>query len=109
MMNYIGARIGLTFYLKPNWNKICQFDVSIFTIHDNILLLKLRELLSLSVFLRFGLLLHLKFDFVLNKFMQILKFSIKVTYSFRIGFGSLISYASFNKFKTNHLKLIVLH
>jgi hypothetical protein len=29
MMRYIGAQAGITFYLKPNWNKIREFDVSI--------------------------------------------------------------------------------
>ncbi|CAF3666325.1 unnamed protein product [Rotaria sp. Silwood1] len=60
-----GARVGITFYLKPNWNKIRQFDVWMAA-------------------------------------------ASQVTYSLGIAFGSIISYASFNKFKTNYFRMCML-
>ncbi|CAF2541459.1 unnamed protein product [Rotaria sp. Silwood2] len=56
-----GAANGISFYLKPNWNKVREFDVWIAA-------------------------------------------ASQVTFSLSVGFGSILGYASFNKFKSNYLR-----
>ena len=56
-----GASMGISFYLKPNWSKIREFDVWIAA-------------------------------------------ASQVTFSLSVAFGSILGYASFNKFKSNYLR-----
>ncbi|CAF1064259.1 unnamed protein product [Rotaria sordida] len=56
-----GAANGISFYLKPNWTKVREFDVWIAA-------------------------------------------ASQVTFSLSVGFGSILGYASFNKFKSNYLR-----
>ncbi|CAF4434579.1 unnamed protein product [Rotaria socialis] len=56
-----GAANGISFYLKPNWSKVREFEVWIAA-------------------------------------------ASQVTFSLSVGFGSILGYASFNKFKSNYLR-----
>ena len=74
----IGAATGIKFYLKPNWSKIREFDV--IGKHPMIYML----------------------TFILFKVW--IAAASQVTFSLSVAFGSILGYASFNKFKSNYLR-----
>ncbi|CAF1064494.1 unnamed protein product [Didymodactylos carnosus] len=71
-----GAKNGILFYLKPNWQKIKEFEVRIICTLDT------------------------------KNFEVWIAAASQVTFSLSVAFGCILGYASFNKFNANYLRAV---